>query len=154
MRPPWPWRSAGSVEGQAMKLEHRTDIASADDVALLVREFYTRVYDDDVLRPMFAEVAGIDLEEHLPKMERFWGTVLFGQRLYQGNPMSVHRRLDSLKPLKEVHFIRWLSLFRLTVDRLFAGPTAERAKQAAAQINHNIEATLRRQRELLQGEKP
>lgn len=130
---------------QAVRLLH-PDIETPQDVDLLVRRFYTRVYQDEVLRPMFAEVAGVDLEEHLPRMNRFWNTVLFGERSYRGNPMQVHCELDSKKPLNECHFLRWLSLFRLTVDELFHGPNAARAKAAAERINLNIETQLGRLR--------
>lgn len=122
------------------------DIESPQDVAQMVEAFYQRVYQDEVLRPMFAEVASVDLRQHLPKMNSFWNTVLFGERSYRGNPMEVHRLLDAKKPLNECHFIRWLSLFRLTVDELFQGPNAERAKAAAQRINTNIEFNLQRLR--------
>ena len=124
----------------------RTDIENADDVATLVREFYTKVYADEVLRPMFADIAKVDLEEHLPKMNRFWETILLGEQSYRGNPLKVHHALNALKPLNECHFIRWLSLFCLTVDRLFAGPCAEKAKESARRVNKSIEWSLDRAR--------
>jgi len=125
---------------------NKPDIANADDVAKMVREFYTRVYQDPVLRPVFADVAKVDLEKHLPKMNQFWGTILLGEQSYRGNPLQVHQALNKLKPLNECHFIRWLSLFCLTVDELFAGPVAEEAKKAARRVNTTIAASLERAR--------
>jgi hemoglobin len=122
------------------------DIENADDIAALVREFYTKVYADEVLRPMFADIAKVDLDEHLPKMNRFWGTILLGEQSYRGNPLKVHHALNALKPLNECHFIRWLSLFCLTVDRLFTGPRAEKAKESARRVNKSIEWSLERAR--------
>lgn len=129
-----------------MEVTAKRDISEHRDVELLVRDFYTRVYKDSVLREMFEEVAKIDLEEHLPKMNRFWNTVLFGEHSYKGNPMQIHLDLDRLKSLNDCHFVRWLSLFRLTVDELFSGPVAERAKHAAERVNKNIEWGVKRRR--------
>lgn len=126
--------------------EPKGDIEGREGVARMVESFYDKVYKDEVLRPMFVDVAGVDLEDHLPVMNRFWNAVLFGETNYRGNPMEVHRVLDTKKPLNECHFIRWLSLFRMTVDELFVGPSAERAKAAAAKISSNFEWNLERLR--------
>ena len=95
---------------------------------------------------MFADIAKVDLEEHLPKLNRFWGTILLGGQSYQANPLKVHHALNALKPLNECHFIRWLSLFCLTVDRLFSSPYAEKAKESARRVNKSIEWSLDRPR--------
>lgn len=130
-----------------MEVTSKQDIVNAEDVASLVRDFYTKIYADEVLRPIFAEVAQVNLEDHLPKMNSFWETVLLGERSYRGNPMAVHFDLNGKKPLNECHFIRWLSLFCLTVDAKFAGPTAEKAKESARRISKNIEWTIQRARD-------
>lgn len=124
----------------------KTDIQTPGDVSILVERFYERVYADDVLRPIFTDIAKISLQDHLPKMNSFWNAVLFGTPGYRGNPMEVHHHLDAMKPLNECHFIRWLSLFCLTVDESFSGPRAERAKEAAQRISANIAHTLQLQR--------
>ncbi len=129
-----------------MEVASKNDIVNAEDIASLVREFYTKIYADEVLRPIFADVAKVNLEDHLPKMNSFWETVLLGKKSYRGNPMAVHYALNGKKPLNECHFIRWLSLFCLTVDGKFAGPTAEKAKESARRISKNIEWTIERAR--------
>lgn len=118
------------------------DIATPEDVAEMVRAFYRRVYADDLLRPLFQDVAGVDLEEHLPKMNRFWETVLFGTPGYRGDPLLAHRQLDRLSRLNECHFLRWIGLFNLTVDELFRGPGADRAKRAAMRISERFQVEL------------
>ena len=127
------------------KVNSRPDISGPDDIASLVEAFYKRVYDDEVLRPVFTDVARVNLEDHLPKMNRFWNTVLFGVHSYRGNPMETHYQLNRMQPLHECHFLRWLSLWQMTVDTLFEGPVAERAKASAERINNNIASNLRHQ---------
>ncbi len=123
-----------------------TDIETADDVALLVKEFYARVYRDDVLRYAFDDVAKVDLETHLPKMNRFWGTVLLDEGSYDGQPMKTHLELNRKLPLRDCHFLRWMALFAQTVDSLFAGPRAERAKEVGRRVNQSIEWNTQRDR--------
>jgi hemoglobin len=41
-------------------------------------------------------------------------------------------------PVGREHFARWLALFRAAVDQLFAGPRAQRAKDAAGSIAHTF----------------
>lgn len=118
------------------------DIESPDDVAHLVREFYARVYRDDALRPIFQDVASVDLEEHLPKMNRFWESVLLAAGSYRGNPLEIHLQLHRLIPLTESHFARWLAHFERTVDELFRGPRATYAKEAAGRIATRFRAVI------------
>ena len=128
-----------------MEIE-RGDIETAEDVARLVKEFYSRVYRDDVLRHVFDDVAKVDMEKHLPKMNRFWGTVLLDEGSYHGQPMKTHLELNNKIPLRDCHFLRWIALFSQTVDALFAGARAERAKEVGRRVNGSIEWSTQRQR--------
>lgn len=127
-------------------MKAKADIVSDEDVARLVEAFYGRVYQDDLLRPIFADVARLNLADHLPKMNLFWRSVLFGEGGYRGNPMLAHRLLDDKVQLMEHHHERWLALFSATVDDLFAGPVAERAKEAGERISSSIALHLERLR--------
>ena len=57
-------------------------------------------------------------------MYRFWQTVLLDEHTYMGSPFIPHAQL----PVSKEHFDGWLKLFYTTVDKLFAGEKAERAK--------------------------
>ena len=48
--------------------------------------------------------------------------------------MNVHRHLNKMFPLKADHFKQWTTLFNATIDELFSGENAERAKQRALSI--------------------
>ena len=110
------------------------DIATRDDIVALVDGFYTRVRDDDLLGPIFDDIAHVDWAAHLPKMYDFWDAVLFGRAQFKGNPLAVHRALATRAPMTAAAFERWVVLFRATVDELFSGPVASEATQRAARI--------------------
>jgi len=104
------------------------DILTHEDVTLLVNSFYDRVKNDDILGPIFNNVIE-DWSHHLPKMYRFWGTVLFGAPGYSGNAIATHIAIDKKFPLQAAHYDRWIGLWKTTVDNLFAGEKAEEAKK-------------------------
>ncbi|MBA9077669.1 MULTISPECIES: group III truncated hemoglobin [Rufibacter] len=108
----------------------KTDIATEDDIKLLVDTFYNNVNQDELLGPVFNDVAHVDWAHHLPKMYNFWSTVLFGSMAYKGQPFPRHLSL----PIERAHFTRWIVLFTQTVEDLFAGEMADQAKQKATSI--------------------
>jgi len=110
------------------------DIESEADIRLLVDEFYAAIRGDELLNPIFTDVAQVDWEKHLPKMYSFWNAMILGKPGYAGRPFPLH----SVLPVGAEHFERWVALFRTTVDRLFAGSFAQRAKDAAASIAHTF----------------
>jgi hemoglobin len=120
-----------------------TDLATRDDVEFLLRRFYGRVFADDVLAEPFSELRAKGLESHLPVMCDFWESVLFRAGLYRGNALVVHRQLNDRHPFGANHFARWLTLWEGTVDEMYDGPAAERAKVQAARIATSMHRRLR-----------
>ena len=124
--------------------KERLDISDRRDVACLVNVFYDRVRADDMLGPIFDDIAHVDWPTHLPLMYDFWESVLFGTATFKGAPLEAHRALARRTPLTSGAFDRWIALFHQTVDDLFAGFTANHAKQSASRIalvlQHNIAA--------------
>lgn len=112
----------------------RLDIADRRDVARLVNIFYDRVRGDDILGPIFDDVAHVDWATHLPRMYDFWESVLFGTATFKGAPLAAHRDLARLTPLTSRGFERWIALFHAAVDDLFEGTMADHAKRSAARI--------------------
>ena len=106
------------------------DITNAEDIRTLVDSFYDKVTRDELLAPIFNEVARVEWAEHLPIMYRFWESMLLGIGTYQGAPFPKHAVL----PVQKEHFARWLALFVETVDALFSGSKADEAKGRAASI--------------------
>lgn len=122
----------------------RTDLLTPADVVLLVDTFYGRVRADEILGPIFNEVARVDWDQHLPKMYAFWESVLFGTPGFKGDPLGMHLKLARRTALTAVEFGRWIEVFHASVDALFAGPGAEEARLRAVRIanvmQHHIAA--------------
>jgi hemoglobin len=116
----------------------RKELASDADIKLLVDSFYQKVNTDDLLAPIFNDLAKVNWAEHLPTMYQFWGSILFRQNTYRGQPWPKHAVL----PVGSEHFARWLLLFKSTVDELFAGQKADEAKNAAASIADTFQNRL------------
>jgi len=112
----------------------RGDLSSRADIVRLVDHFYDRVRTDDLLGPIFNDIARIDWSSHLPKMYDFWESVLFGSAQFKGNPLAVHRALAARAPMTDAAFGRWVVLFHATVDALFAGLMADQVKDRAVRI--------------------
>lgn len=106
----------------------RCDIATREDILTLVQSFYTKAFADKTIGRIFTEVAHMDLPRHMPIMADFWQTVLFKAGLYSRNALKIHFDIHSKEALTLEHFNRWLQLWTITVDELFAGEKAEMAK--------------------------
>ena len=112
----------------------KQDIVSRDDLLRLLHAFYKEAIVDDVIGHFFTRVVPLNLEEHIPVIADFWETVLLNGSSYKKNAMIPHIHINQLSPMEEKHFQRWLQIFNRTVDSLFAGETADRAKQRALSI--------------------
>src|SRR3954470_7851447 len=117
----------------------KPDKATREDLELLLTEFYRVAIPDPEIAHHFV---GMDLLAHMPVIVDFWEKVLFSRPVYFGDPMMVHQRLHQNSPLMAEHFTRWVEIFCSTVDSLFDGDMAERAKQVAGTIAHSLEQRL------------
>lgn len=118
-----------------MSIDHpRSDVENRADCERLVRAFYERALVDPVIGWIFTDVAKLDVEAHVPQIASFWETILLGTKSYQGTPFAPHAALHARVELRAGHFGRWLALWGETVDELFAGERAERAKAHAVRV--------------------
>lgn len=118
------------------------DIEDRADVKDLVVAFYRAAFADPLIGPVFTEVAHLDLARHLPIMCDFWETVLLGTGRYRRNALRVHAELHARHPLTAEHFERWLAHWDSTVDGLFRGPVADRARLQAGRIAGSLQRRL------------
>lgn len=120
----------------------KPDLDSREHIEQFVDRFYARMLEDEVLAPIFVDVAGIDLDVHLPHIKNYWCKLLLGEQGYKRHTMNIHRALHGKRPLRAEDFARWLHFFQTTVDMYYAGERAERAKQVAASIADNMQKSL------------
>lgn len=111
----------------------RGDLDSVSQIAEMVRRFYADVAQDELLGPMFNDVAQVDWSEHLPKLTAFWARALLGLSGYVGNPYRAHAEVNAKVPFQAAHFERWLSLFSETLED-WEGPNVDRALELAANV--------------------
>ncbi|MCX4980778.1 group III truncated hemoglobin [Streptomyces sp. NBC_00572] len=110
------------------------DIRDRDDLDVLLRRFYSAAFADPLIGPFFTEIAGTDLEVHLPRITDFWERALLRTADYGRDAFAPHAALHSARPLTAAHFGRWVQLWHATVDGLHTGPLAERAKAQGERI--------------------
>jgi truncated hemoglobin YjbI len=105
-------------------------------IVRLVDTFYARVRDDAVLSPVFeAKLAG-RWHEHMPRMYAFWTKVLLGTGEFQGNVFGKHMALSGIET---AHFVRWLTLFRLTAVDVLGVDGATEALVVAQRIASSLQ---------------
>ena len=118
------------------------DLSNRTDIEIFVRSFYDRVKKDELLGPIFNDIAKVDWEKHLPVMFDFWEFTVLGTAVYSGNAMAPHFELHKKTPLSPEHFARWLQIFNSTADALFAGENTELMKSKANNIAGLMEYKL------------
>jgi hemoglobin len=110
------------------------DISNRSDIKVLVNSFYDKVKQDETIGFIFNDVIKVDWPLHLPVMYDFWESILLDNPVYQKNTMQVHFNVNRKVKLEAPHFEKWLELFNTTVDSLFEGPVAEKAKTRAKSV--------------------
>lgn len=120
------------------------DIATRADLDGLIETFYGRVFADEQIGLFFTQVAHVTPQTHFPLMADFWERVLFGRCRYQDTFIELHVELHLKHALKPNHVRQWMTLFCLTVEDLFSGPTAEAAMIRARSLAMVLLANDRR----------
>lgn len=111
------------------------DIENREDIYLLVKDFYVKLMNDDLMHHFFSEFSNPELlEEHLQVLVDFWDNILFYSGTYQKNAMKPHMDLQPTKPFKSEHFKQWLLHFNNTVDEHFSGEIAHSSKSRALSV--------------------
>ena len=112
-------------------------INSREDISKLVHRFYAKIRKNELLGPIFNNHITEELwPEHLEKLTDFWETNLFGIAKFKGNPSKKHRNVDANlgHTIEQKHFGTWLQLWFETIDELFEGDLADKAKESARRM--------------------
>ena len=114
------------------------DLTTRAQVHDLVVAFYREIVFDDVLAPVFGEVAEVDWVEHIPRLIEYWSSILLGTHGFTGSVTKTHRHLHELQPVEPEHCDRWLALWVQCVNDGWEGPNAERAKRYAGSLMEGL----------------
>lgn len=107
-----------------------------DNIRELVYAFYDRVRGDALLGPVFDGVLAGRWDDHLPKMCRFWASLVLGSKTYQGNVQQAHQPLPGIEPR---HFSHWLYLFLDTVESRYRPAAAVQFMEPALRIAQSLQ---------------
>ncbi|MCB0508938.1 MAG: group III truncated hemoglobin [Chitinophagales bacterium] len=110
------------------------DIETKEDIDELVKLFYDKLFEDDLLKEIFENTVRDHLDKHIDLVSQFWDSILLDIFEYKNNVIEKHISADRLFTLKKREFDRWLLLWKASVDELFKGEKAELAKSRAASI--------------------
>jgi hemoglobin len=99
---------------------------------------------DEVLGPVFEDVAEVDWSTHIPRLIDFWCRILLGHQTYQGTILAAHRRVHDQEAFTADHFDRWYGLWAATIAQGWSGPLADTARDHAARIAGSMARQLPR----------
>jgi len=112
-------------------------IENRNDVSILVNTFYSKVREDELLGPIFnGQIPEEKWPKHLSKITDFWETNLFRIPKFKGNPSKKHVNVDMNLgyTITQIHFGKWLQLWFETIDELYEGELATKAKESARKM--------------------
>lgn len=113
-------------------------IENRKDISNLVGAFYAKIRKDELLGPIFNKhIAEEQWAEHLSKLTDFWESNLFDVAKFRGNPTQKHINVDANANYKidQTHFGRWLNIWFQTIDDLYEGDVAIKAKESARKMS-------------------
>lgn len=119
------------------------DIKNRADISLLVHTFYAKVRKSKEIGHFFNETI-TDWDIHLEKLTDFWESNLFFKAKFKGNPAMTHVKLDHKygHAIQSEHFGYWLNLWFETIDSLYEGELASRAKNNARKMASHLYLTI------------
>lgn len=120
----------------------KIDLDTPETIKVFVEEFYEKVLADEILAPIFIDVAKINIEEHFLKIRSYWEKMLLKNPEYKRHMMNIHRAVHANFPFTDKEFERWVALFLETIEEKYAGPMADRAKKLATTIAFNMNNVL------------
>lgn len=113
----------------------KKDIQNRADISLLVHSFYDKIRADEEIGFYFNELVN-DWDSHLEKLTDFWEMNLFGGKIYKGNPLEVHVKVDQHfgGKISPNEFGIWLNYWFETLNKLFEGENVEILKRRARKM--------------------
>ena len=114
-------------------------LVSEQQIRKLVDTFHEKVRADPDLGPIFERAHQDDWGPHLQKMYDFWSSVMLTTGRYDGEPVTVHKRIDGMETWL---FDRWLTLFGESCAELLDDETAGLFWRKAVRIAESLKLAL------------
>jgi hemoglobin len=116
-----------------------TTATAAQEAAIdrMVRLFYERGLEDDVLGPIF-RAAIHDWDAHILIVASFWASMIHGTQRYQGNAFGVHMKLK----FEPQAFEHWIATFESAAMDALAPADADKAIRIARHMAQSFKAGL------------
>lgn len=111
------------------------DIEDMNDIRILVDTFYESAAADDLLGSIFSQLKNDPF--HRDSLYKYWEMVLV---THISNDTSFPKHIELM--FSPRHFFRWLTLFLRTIDALYTGSTAEKAKVVVIRKSEEFQSTL------------
>ncbi|WP_298984826.1 group III truncated hemoglobin [uncultured Roseibium sp.] len=136
----------GKFSGRGYKLGRRPMTDKGDrlqryehvdeqSIHVMVQTFYGCVRAHPRLGEIFNRRLDGKWDEHLPKMETFWQSVLMKNGAYKGKPVPAHLKQ---KELVSADYALWLGVFRPVVRELFVPDIADEIIAVAERIAQSL----------------
>jgi hemoglobin len=106
----------------------------------VVEHFYAQARRDPVIGPVFNRIIPNEAwPHHLDLITDFWSSMLLGTGRYGGRPMPKHMAIPELS---DSHFMRWLSLFRQTVEQICPPDIAQLFIERSERIGNSFRMNI------------
>ena len=113
----------------------RYEAVDEQAIQVMVHTFYGCIREHPRLGLIFNGRLDGKWDEHLPKMEAFWQSVLLKNGAYKGKPVPAHLKL---KEVVSSDYGAWLSVFRPVVRELFVPELADEIVAVAERIAQSL----------------
>lgn len=114
----------------------KSDISQSVDVKRLVDTFYERAGSDTLLSPVFSDKTYFSA--HRTFLYMYWESTLLMRRANRDADFPVH--IEAM--FTPQHFIWWITIFLTTIDDMYSGPNAEKAKVIVIRKSEEFQASL------------
>jgi hemoglobin len=110
----------------------------------VVVAFHRELVMDDILGPIFEEIAGVDWSEHIPQLIHSWCRTLLGDQSCRGAILTTRRHVRGQLSFTTELFDRRYGMSASTIDQQRSRPYADIAKAYAPRTAASLARRLPR----------
>lgn len=109
-----------------------------EHIEKLVVNFYQQVQQDEMLGPIFNDVARVNWDHHIVVICQFWNSIMLKTNEYHGSAYRKHVMLGEKTQLTDAHFTRWLNLFQEEAFKQLPAEDAQLITEKATMIADSL----------------